>query len=208
MPDPVLTSLAAFKAHLKVTDTGSDALLGQLLLELDETVAQVTGRERVPGRNPFESVQATEFYDGSGRELLVLRRRPVTAVAEVRVHAGGHYGQGADAFPAGSAWTVGQHYSIPRTDATEQNGSMLAAIGGCWPEGRGNVRVQYTAGYAAIPADLALAVHLLGGRLFYSLKQGGLLEGETIGRYSYRLLNDDQSMEIVTARSILARYRE
>lgn len=208
MPTPVLTTLAAFKAHLKVSGTAEDALLEQLLLELDEVVASVTGRERVPGRHPFESVAATEYYDGSGRLSLVLRRRPVTAVAAVKVDQSGYYGQGPNAFPAGSARTLGEHYAVPRLDATEQNGALIESLCGVWPEGQGNVLVTYTAGYATIPADLSMAVHLLGNEVYRGLEKGGILAGETFGKYAYRLLGEAENTHILAANSILARYHE
>lgn len=208
MPDPVLTTLAAFKAHLKVSGTGSDDLLTQILLELDEVVASASGRERVPGRNPFESVAAAEYYDGHDRPNLVLRRRPVTAVASVHVDQAGYYGQGPDAFPAGSLWTLGEHYAIPRTDMTEGNGAFLASLAGVWPCGTGNIKVTYTAGYSPIPADLSMLVHLLGNEVFRGLDKGGVLAGETLGRYAYRLLTSGEGNSLLTARSILSRYTE
>lgn len=210
MPSPVLTTLADCKAYLGVTGTSEDAVLTELIVGIEETIAQASGRQRVPGRNPFESVAATEYYDGPGRPTLVLRRRPVTVVSAVKVDQAGYYGQGPQAFPSGSAWTVGEHYAVPRLDASEQNGGMLISLGGCWPLGTGNVLVTYTAGYATIPDDLTLLVHMLANIMYRGLKRGGPIVGETFGKYSYRLLTDSvsKSTDIITARSILSRYTE
>lgn len=220
MPDPILTTLAKLKTHLSISDSSENALLTQLLLELDEVIASWTGRAKVPGRNPFESVAASEYYDGTGRNTLLLRRRPVTAVESVIVDASGAYGHGPNAFETANApgtfatgrlLTLGTQYAPSSTDATEDNGGLLHRIGGyCWPEGQGNIKVTYTAGYVMIPVDLELAVHQLAAAVREGAQHGGIVGGETLGRYSYRLLEGtaDGGLMVATARATLARYKE
>lgn len=227
---PVLTTLAKLKTHLGITDSSEDDKLDQLLDEIDEAIASATGRARVAGYHPFASVEATEYLDGTGRELLTLPRRPVTAIDSLLVDQDGHYGHGTDAFPASSAWTVGTDF-VPRTlEKTEENAGLLVSLKALgwgdppavWPEGRGNIKVVYTAGYgveqsdgtySGIPADLELAAHLLASEVRKAAEQGvgGPIGGETLGRYSYRLLADGDralSSEIARATAIVARYRE
>lgn len=214
----VYTTRSIVKTHLGLgdSDTSLDALIDLLLEEVDAVIDGFTGR------GSLASAAATEYMDGSGREMLLLRRRPVTAVAGVWVDGGGHYGQGDGAFGDATEWNVGVDFAIPRTDATEENGGMLVAIGapdfgagGVWPAGRGNVKVTYTAGYSTIPKDLQLAATNLVAQLINGSEKGALLAGETIGDYSYRLLSDPEaagggvaSLVIGTVRSTLARYRE
>lgn len=213
MPDPVLSSLSSLKTHLGIpaADTSQDDALTQWLLGVDEATASYIGRERVPGYHPLQSVQATEFYDGNGRELLVLRRRPVTAVAGVWVHSAGYYGNGPTAFPDESEWDVGVLWTPQRLDASEQNGSMLVCLAGVWPEGYGNIKVTYTAGYATIPADLTLAANQFVALLRQGQEYGGPLRSETLGRYMYELLESGAANEtpaIGTLRGLLGAYRE
>ncbi len=211
MPDPILTTLAKLKTHLSIADTSEDALLTQLLLELDEVVASWTGRAKVPGRNPFESVAASEYYDGTGRNVLVLKRRPVTLVSAVYVDALGAYGHGTDPFAAATALPLGADFAPSSLDASEENGGLLIRLGGAvWPEGQGNIKITYTAGYVTIPVDLEMAVHQLAAAVREGAQHGGIVGGETLGRYSYRLLEGaaDGGLMVATARSTLARYKE
>jgi hypothetical protein len=213
MSTPVLSSLESVKAHLGIAsgDTSLDAILTQWLLQIDEAVASFVQRERVPGFHPFESKEATEYYDGTGRKLLVLRRRPATAVASVYVDPAGYYGDGPTAFAAESEWTRGVDWTPRRLDATEQNGSMLLCLRGDWPEGHGNVKVTYTAGYTTIPADLTLAVNDFVKLAYKSQGAAGPLKSETFGRYAYEVMatpTDGEAAEIGTLRSLLTPYRE
>lgn len=214
---PVYTTRSNVKTHLGLAseDTSLDALIDLLLLEVDEVINGYTGR------GDLTSSQATEYYDGTGRERLILRRRPVTAVAGIWVDQAAYYGNAAGAFPSTSEWTSGTDFALPRSDASEGNGGILIAIrnpdfggGGIWPEGRGNIKVTYTAGYATIPKDLTLAATNLTVLLVNASEKGQILSGETIGSYSYQLLTADAYKAgaagaiIGTVRSILARYQE
>lgn len=213
----VYTTRSNVKTHLGLAseDTSLDALIDLLLLEVDEVINGYTGR------GDLSSSQATEYYDGAGRELLLLRRRPVTAVGGVWVDQAAFYGNASGAFPSDSEWTSGTDFALPRSDASEGNGGVLVAIrnpdfggGGIWPAGRGNIKVTYTAGYATIPKDLTLAATNLTVLLVNASEKGQILSGETIGSYSYQLLTADAykagaaAAIIGTVRSILARYQE
>lgn len=226
---PVLTTLAKLKTHLGITDSSEDDTLEQMLNQIDEAVASATGRGRVAGYHPFVSVEGTEYLDGTGQPELYLHRRPVTAIDSVRVDPTGYFGHGANAFAASTEWTLGTDWVPTRLDKSEENASCLIALKAtgwsdppaAWPEGRGNIKVVYTAGYgveqsddySGIPADLELAAHLLASELRQSAAQGvgGPIKSETLGRYSYDLLTDGDmpvSAGITQARGIVARYRE
>ena len=207
MPSPTLTTLAEFKTHLGIasSDTSQDTRLTQFLVGVEEAVKNFC-------REGLKSETVTEYYDGSGRELLVLRRRPLTAVSSVRVDAFGRAGLGADAFPEESAWEIGEDFFPKRVDQSEGNGSILIAVDRAWPEGRGNIKVVYTAGYASIPEDLKLGIHTLAAFVKSSAAAGLMKGSETIGRYSYSLLtgaNEHSSgIDVITARSLIATYAE
>lgn len=200
-----LTTLEEFKAHLGTTSDCEDERLSQLLEGVEAAVETYCGRK-------FAAAQATEYYDGHGRSLLDLRRRPVTAVASVHVDALGYYGQGPDAFADDTALVVGADFVLRRTDASEGNGGLLMAIKRPWPVGSGNIKVVYTAGYDPIPADLKLAVHMLGAATLEAAASGAIKGSETLGRYSYTLLSggaDDASgAALASTREILSHYTD
>ena len=203
MPSPTLTSLSEFKTHLGISDTSEDAELTQWLIGVEEAVKRFCGRD-------FVSAAATEYYDGEDRELLPLRRRPLTAVASVHVDAIGYGGTGTNAFSSDSEWTVGERWFPRSLQESEENGSILVAIGGIWPKGRSNIKVVNTAGYTTIPEDLKLAIHSLGAVVRDSAESGKIKGGETVGRYAYSVISGqaDGGVGAITARSILAHYTE
>jgi len=83
---------------------------------------------------PILSAARTETYDGTGTQDLVLRVFPVTAVAALAV--GG--------------------VSVPAASFTfDDLGVHL--VNDTFPQGRGNVSVTYTAGYAEVPPALQQA---------------------------------------------------
>lgn len=205
---PVLTTLTKVKLHLGIADTSEDTKLDQWILEVESSVLQWLKRAIV-------SAERTEYYSGSGRKMLVLRHRPVTAVGSVKVDQQGYFGDNSDSFDDSTLWTRGVDWALPRADASEENGGMLMAVGagGLWPLGDGNIKVVYTAGYTTIPADLELAVNSLVGAVRKMAEAGGAapIAGETIGRYSYYLLSNPSQAAaagVVAAVSVLSSYRE
>lgn len=217
---PTFTTLTKLKYHLGIptTDTSEDNKLNQLITEVEASVL------RYLRRGNFISEQKTEYYDGTGRETLVLRRRPVTAVAAVYRDSQGYGGQNPDGFASTSILTAGSDYFIPSLDENEQNGGILIAIGsggffvgdyenvGQWPVGRGNIKVTYTAGYNTIPDELTLAVNQMIAAIRAGTEKGGLIGSETFGEYSYSLLRGGEfaslGLDAVNAGRILAMYRE
>ncbi len=200
----VLTTLANLKTHLGITDTAEDVRLTQWLDAVDQAVLSSLRR------GPFVSTSHTEYHSGTDRHLLPLKYRPLTAVAGVWVDSAGFGGHGQDAFPDSSEWVIGREWFPMDLEETESNGSLLAAIHGFWPCGQKNIKVVYTAGYTTVPADLELAVHELVTAVRMGAEKGGIIGEETIGRYSYKLINGQAGTgdALVTARSILAKYRE
>jgi hypothetical protein len=224
-----LVTVDQIKLHLGLSDTAEDLRLQQFLDGVEAAIWQWLGRECVPGYSPFESVESTEYYDGQDRQMLVLKRRPVTAVAGVWVDRTGYYGHNPTAFadPA-TAWTIGQHFAPTRIDETEGNPGMLCAFAGAipswqgqaqrnpaWPRGQGNIKVTYTAGYAVLPFDLVTAICNVVAAVRQAAPRGMGLESETLGRYTYTLMKSGGKSggtvavdEIGQALSTLARYKE
>ena len=211
---PSLTTVDDLKTFLQIasSDTSEDTRLEELLDGVEWAVESFTKRR-------FASRSYTEYHDGNGRQLVVLRNRPVTAITSVKVDATGYYGNGTNAFAASTAWTIGTDYTPKNLTADEDNPGLLIALKGSmfdgrgvWPEGIGNIEVVYTAGYQTIPSDLILAVHQLASGVRQGAVKGGPIASETIGKYSYTLLAGNSGsaggVSIADARSCVARYRE
>ena len=228
MPDPILGDLTELKLHLGITGAGEDSLLTQLLHQMDDVFWQFTKRRSAE----FLSSEQTEYYSGAGFASIPLRRRPATAVANVWLDGGGRFGQGVDAFPASSLLTSGEDYYVETLEERKDNPSLLhyagaaylsderdvslggldAQFGAGWPIGTGNVKVQYTAGWTAVPNDIRLAIYTLAGMVKKGAEQQtGILKSERFGRYAYQLMSagdEGETPGIGTVRSIFTSWKE
>lgn len=219
---------------IPLANTTEDVPLQLFLDGVEEGIWNWLGRYRVPNpgnppHNPFAQLQTTEFYDGTDRQYLILKRRPVISVQGVWVDRQGYYGTNANGFTnPDTAWTIGQDFAPSNVDESEGNGGMLCAFAGSiptwqgqaqrnpgWPRGQGNIKVTYTAGYTTFPMDLVVAICLVASGVRNSAARGTQLASETIGRYAYQLLDGSKRAmgtsefdDIGQAKSTLARYRE
>lgn len=128
-----LTTLANVKEIGGLTGTGDDAALTSLIARLSALI-----EHRL--RFKFRSASYDEVQDGPGRPAIVLRHRPVTAVASV--HVSHDQVWDASTLVASSAYVVDAEAGIVRGK-------------GYWfPPGPQNTRVSYTAGYGAVPLEV------------------------------------------------------
>jgi len=139
-----LTTLADVKAWLPdmANVTTSDALLSQLITAASAFVCNYTGR------SSFDVTAYTEDYDGAGHSFLLLRQWPVTGLASISL--GGA--------PAGAF-----HLQPPLPGGGAQRLSLIGAV---FPRGRSDITINYSAGYASTPPDVAQAVIELVGERF------------------------------------------
>jgi len=135
-----LTTLDAAKEYLHIDDTDEDALLLTLINAASEAIEHFTGRI-------FGSAQFTEYHDGGGRRAIVLRHLPVLSVTSVHDDLARAFT--AEHLLAADEYTVDAEAAIIRLDA------------GTFADGRQNVKVICTAGYASVPKDVALACTIL-----------------------------------------------
>lgn len=200
----MLAKLGDLKEFLGIADatTGEDNKLTLILNGVDAAVKRYCNRD-------LESrTYTSELYNGTGRNSLFLRQRPLTAVSSLKVVVGIYGGVGnSDAFTADTAWTQNVDYIIASTSQDEFNQSELIAIRRLWPEGLRNVQVTYTAGYTTPPADLKLAVLQLCAAIRSTAKLGQQLQSERLGDYSYSILASGSEGEVVSARRKLNHYR-
>lgn len=217
MPD--LTTISEIKDHLGISDGSEDTQLTLWLDAVEDAISTFTGRFIGPGEtSPFTSYQTTEYHNGDGHQNLWLKRYPVTAIASIHVDQNGYHGDGTNAFPSDSEWTAGTDFAkgdLAEIHANRGKVTSLRKWGNhglrAWPDGVGNIKVIYTAGYATIPDDLSLAAILMVSDI-RSQKEaggGGPLKSERHSRYAYeRLVGEDASKEILRAREILLGYRD
>ncbi len=100
----------------------------------------------------------------------------------------------------------------PRWPGWRERG-LISADGA--PPARGNVKIAYEGGYDELPADLAYALALTVQQMRLFLAQGGMMQSEKIGDYSYTLFNlallprnGANPYVLATVNDALARYRE
>lgn len=82
-----------------------------------------------------------------GKDSLQLEHIPVRSIASLLVDEGGFFGDGDGAFPAGSAWTIGEDFYV-EWDRDSYCRSGLLRARGSWPLESGSVKIVYTAGYS------------------------------------------------------------
>lgn len=218
-----LVSLSDAKAFLGITGTSQDKRLAGVLAGVEKAVRTYCHRD-------FTSKERTEYYNGNNRQRLALRERPVTTVTSVQLDNTGYFGKASGSFGASSTLTEGTSWvlSYDSRDSGVSDSGVLIKLPGVqstfvtiseqreaiWPLGVGNIKVVYTAGYTTIPADLQLAVKMLTSLTHASADQGGPLESETLGDYSYTRAagmisgNGKGPRDLVDVRRILAGYRE
>jgi Phage gp6-like head-tail connector protein len=139
--------LADLKSWLGLTTTNDDALLQRLITNISQSILTKISRDAIVSAN------YTESYDGSGTPTQALIHYPITAVASLLINNtpivaspdGVQAGFLFDRYVlklvgAGSAWALSPGFYGPPS-------TFIA--------GKGNVKVTYTAGYAAVPGDLA-----------------------------------------------------
>lgn len=120
------TTLDDVKKYLNVTIPADDALLTQLISAASAWIRSYLNRDITQGTY-------TEVLDGTGSTRQMVGQYPVTAVTSLTVD-----GNAVD--PSGVA----------------MRGTLLIRTDGeVFPEGFANVAVNYTAGYASVPGDIA-----------------------------------------------------
>ena len=129
-----LTTLAAVKAYLAITATNDDTLLQGLVTAYSEWVRSETNRD-------FTSTTYDIWRSGRDERILHLPQFPITAVNGLWVDG--------KAIPAQAAFGS---YGYRFTDAA------IILDGTSFARGEANIRIQYTAGFATVPADISNAV--------------------------------------------------
>lgn len=132
-----LTTVAAIKSYLNLSVSTHDTILATLLAATEARILQHLGRTRIES-----GAVSNEAHSPNGQSAyLVLAEWPATAITSVTL--------------SGTALSASDY------ELQSAEGFLIYLAGGttpvCWPAGIRNVVVSYTAGYASVPADIALA---------------------------------------------------
>lgn len=135
MPD--LTTVADVKSAsgIGAGTSNSDAVLARLVTAVSSFIVEDTDRS-------FGAVlTVNEIRNGNGQSELFLAEAPIVSITSLTVNTTPIAAQAADGKP-------GYFIVTP---------SVLALYGYTFSRGKRNVRITYTAGYAAVPAEVAQA---------------------------------------------------
>ncbi|KXG42874.1 head-tail connector protein [Tepidibacillus decaturensis] len=138
-----LTSVTAVKEYLKIdaTDTSQDSLFEALINASSNVI------ENYCNRSFIESTYTDEEYDGKETSNLILKNFPVYSVTSIKID---------DVLVDSTEYKV------------RKDSGIVVRLNSVWPAGIMNIKVTYTAGYTAIPADVELACkHLV--MFFYKM---------------------------------------
>lgn len=203
---PALISRNEAQLFCGVTSsTTNDQLFDLLIQGVSKTI------ENFIGYPLLRDQEIIEYYSGRNQEAIVLRRRPVHSVSEVKLDSIGLYGQAPNTFGSDTVLTGGVDYFLDKTSpefssgllkpkrwsTTVQTFSLPFRQGGLltpiarkptWPWGDGNIKVTYDAGFTNIPDDLRLATLWTVSYVFNNGPQGGgQITSESLGENSYTI---------------------
>lgn len=174
-----LTTLAAVKAYAGVVGSADDAVLSSLITAYSAWVRSYTNRD-------FTVSDYDIWRSGRGQTLIMLPQTPVVSVTSLSIDG--------VSIPAQARFgTYGYRFT---PDAIMVDGTEFT-------HGANNIRIQFSAGFATVPVDIAQAVNEMVG-LRYALrdKQGWSsksLAGETVS-----LNTKDMPASVAT---VLKQYR-
>lgn len=182
-----LTTLDNIKSYLgiELTDITKDTLLGELIDAVSEAIENYCHRE-------FARLTRVEFYDGQSSPSILLLCRP--AINVVSVHD-----DFAREFTAASLIP-------PENYVLYENEGILKLRYGIFSQGMMNVRIEYEAGYATVPAAVEQAAKILAAH-FYTRAQSGAdaITSESVGVYTVSYDTGEWPPQV---RSLLSEFRE
>lgn len=192
----LITSTVA-KSFLKIA-SGEDTIIDALVNSCSKLAATYCGRPT------FRKATYTEYYDGNGKDSMLLRQFPVNSVTSL------YNADATRTFDANTAVDVSADVLIDKN----AGGLRLWNNGGVFLLGKANVKVVYVAGYAIgatgaeieVPYDLVDAAKLM---VMYAYKrhyqdQRIGLASETIGE---RVMSYSDQDIPTKAKAILDQYK-
>ena len=133
-----LVTLQEYKIHSGINSTNQDAELNQLIPQVSELVKSYCRRSFID----YYDEAKTEFFDGGFKKLL-LKETPVVQI--ISVSASDNYGQ---------TYTKLTKF----TDWVQKDDQVVSLSPQGFPEKVNGYKVDYFAGYEAVPQDLKIAI--------------------------------------------------
>jgi hypothetical protein len=197
-----LFTLQELKDHLGISSTDHDTFLTQLTTRVSLMVARWCNRIAQAGTSALElnASDETEYYDGSGRPDLRVKRYPIVSVTSVHIDADRDFD--AETLVDSSDYVTDNHGLI-RYLPQEQTGFQTISY---WPKGIQNVKVIYKGGYSTIPEDLKEGALLWAVSIFSKRASSGVV-AESVGSYSITYGVSSTGLP-VEARALLSPYRD
>lgn len=189
-------SLLKSDAFLNITDSNSDNVLKALLIAATQYANRFTNRT-------LESTAYTDqYHDGKGSTYLWLREYPVSTLTTVKIFDGTAYTTESSTY-----YELLDSRYIHYPKLTQQSNGTYS----CFPVGKNNVAITYTAGYVTtnwdteaittdfsdsggVPQDLELAVASLAAYEFRRRGASGIAS-ESYGPAAQSFFSPDSLME-------------
>jgi uncharacterized phiE125 gp8 family phage protein len=164
-----LCKLTDVKAWLGLKESDDDPMLSRLILATSADFARVTNRPDFGGEEDY-----TDVFTGDDAFRAVLRHFPITEVTKVTV-------DGVEVEASADGTADGWYVDVPPDP--ERNHTVLL-IGSVFTDGV-QCAIEYSAGYAEVPADIAQAViewvaYRYRSRGFIGQQSKHLATGETV----------------------------
>lgn len=203
---------------IAVTDTTEDTLLN--LVIPTATAAVEAYLCRLIGSNTY-----TEYYSSNNKPFFSLNQRPVTAITNLWLDNGAYWGQSSNPFASNTLLVQGVDYAlfIDQPDGSSRSGLVENVGQGTWnapwaytpgiisplvAPPIGNIKVQYTAGYATIPGNVLLACYMAVARIRNMGAYGQAISSERYEEYSVSFAPNKGGILTTEIRSLLAPYKE
>lgn len=143
-----LTTVADVKESMNIASSVS-TYNNLIIRKINQATKMI---ENYTGRTFQSTVYTNDMYDATSTDVLVLRQRPVTAIASVQIR---------DSSLNDNSWdTVDSQLYFCDAGSAQANAGVLSLVFraiGKWDR----YRITYTAGYATIPEDLSEACAVL-----------------------------------------------
>lgn len=147
----------------------------------------------------FTSASATEYYDGTGHEWLIVNRVPITAITSLTITD--------DSNTDNTISTSDLRY-----EATTGKISFKPVVSSAYDyflPGFQNITIVYTAGYTTIPEAIQEATIQIARNLYAqgSTYKNPAFSAERMGEHNYTRLSSNEEIMTPIVTALLSKYR-
>ncbi len=189
MADLISTTEAKLHRGLAGVD---GTLLGNLVSAASAFIEKYCNRS-------FSETEATEYYDGSGTEVLLLRNYPISEVSDVKIRENNSF---VDYNP--DYLTIDGRIGLVSIDNPEFGISIF-------PSGRMNIQFTYTYGTSSVPEPVKEACSIMVYYLYANSSAGArhnpALSREEVGSTEWESRNMEQVQMPKAVARLLGPYR-